>query len=297
LSRRLAVVVGDVINDVVVRPLGPMAVGTDTPSHVVAVPGGSGANQAAWLGSFEASVRFVGRAGREDAAIHRAALERHGVEALITVDEAALTGTIVVLVGPAGERSMFTDRGASLALCEEDLPAGLLEGASLLHVSGYSLFAEGPRAAVRRLWAAALGAGVTATVDPSSLAGLQAVGASSFLEWTAGAAIVFPNLDEGRLLTGCDEPEEIVATLLEHYPAVALKIGGAGAIVGSRDGRRFRSPAPFATVVDTTGAGDAFSAGFLATWLDGGDLSTCAASAVAAAARAVAVVGARPPPL
>lgn len=296
MIRRLAVVVGDVINDVVVRPLQPMATGTDTPSLVVSLPGGSGANQAAWMGHLGADVRFVGRAGRADAAMHRAALERHDVEARIAIDDATPTGTIVVLVAPGGERSMFTDRGASLALCDEDAPAGVLAGASLLHVSGYALLTARPRAAVRQLWVAARDARIPVSVDPSSVAGLKAVGAGAFLDWTAGASLVFPNYDEGRFLTGAEAPEEIVVALLEHYPTVAVKLGAAGAVVGSDDGSRVRVPAPPAPVVDTTGAGDAFSAGFLAHLLAGGDLVDCAEAAVAAAARAVSNVGGRPPP-
>ena len=295
MSRLLAVVVGDVINDIVVRPFGPMAVGTDTASRVEVLPGGSGANQAAWLGALGARVRFVGRAGRADAAVHRATLARHGVEARIAVDEDIPTGTIVVLVGPDGERSMFTDRGASLALSADDVPDEVLAGASILHLSGYALFAEAPRAALRRLWATAREAGVPTSVDPSSVAGLAAVGPAAFLEWTAGAALVLPNHDEGRLLTGAETADEIVEALLEHYETVALTLGPAGALVGSAGSRRVRLPAPAVPVMDTTGAGDAFSAGFLAGWLAGDGLDSSAAAAVAAAARAVARVGARPP--
>jgi sugar/nucleoside kinase (ribokinase family) len=296
VGRPLAVVVGDVINDVVVRPLSEMAVGTDTPSLIEALPGGSGANQAAWLGALGARVRFVGRAGRADAAGHRAALESHGVEARIAVDEDTPTGTIVVLVGPEGERSMFTDRGASLGLCTADLPDGTLTGASILHLSGYALFSETPREAVRRLWAAAGKAGVPTSVDPSSVAGLAAVGPAAFLDWTTGASLALPNHDEGRLLTGVERPEGIVEALLEHYDTVALKLGPEGALVGTAAGRRIRLPAPAGTVVDTTGAGDAFAAGWLSARLAGGDLDSSAAAAVAAAARAAARVGARPPP-
>jgi len=296
VSRPLAVVVGDVINDIVVRPLGPLAVGTDTPSRVEVLPGGSGANQAAWLGALGARVRFVGRAGQADAAVHRATLARHGVETRIAVDQDVPTGTIVILVGPDGERSMFTDRGASLALSADDVPDEVLAGASILHVSGYALFAEAPRAAVRRLWATAREAGVPTSVDPSSVAELAVVGPAAFLEWTAGAALVLPNHDEGRLLTGAETADEIVEALLEHYEAVALKLGPAGALVARSGGRRVRVPATAVPVVDTTGAGDAFSAGFLAGFLAGDGLDSCAAAAVAAAARAVARVGARPPP-
>ena len=159
---------------------------------------------------------------------------------------------------------MFTDRGANLGLRPADLPGQLLDGAKLLHVSGYQLFESGTRSAVRDLWQAALEAGIPTSVDPASVSGLRKMGSQSFLEWTSGASLVFPNLDEGRLLTGHREPEAIVAALLETYRIVALKLGAAGALVAASDGRRVPIAARPAAVVDCTGAGDAFCAGFLA---------------------------------
>jgi len=289
------VVIGDVINDVVVRPLGPVAIGTDTSSEVVRLAGGQGANQAAWLGVLGVPVRFVSRVGAADAAQHRADLESVGVEVRFSEDREHATGTIVVLVSPSGERSMFTDRGASRHLTAEDLGADLLEDAALLHVSGYQLFEEPSRSAVRELWGSALAAGLPTSVDPASVASLSAVSPRLFLEWTRGAELVFPNLVEGRLLTGCDEPDAIVDALLESFSVVALKLGADGALAGAADGRRVRLAAAPAEVVDSTGAGDAFAGGFLAGRLAGADLAECAAGAVATAARAVSRIGARPP--
>ena len=294
MTRPLVVVVGDVVNDIIVRPWGPVDVGTDTPSEIERSPGGSGANQAAWLAALHTKVRFAGRVGARDAAYHRAALEQLGVDTWLASDHEMATGTIVVLVSPDGERSMFTDRGANRGLRAADLPERLLDDAILLHVSGYQLFEPGTRSAVRHLWATALDAGIATSVDPASLAGLREVGRQSFLEWTSGARLVFPNLDEGRLLTGRDEPDAIVAALLESYPVVALKLGAAGALVAAADGRRIPVTAQPAEVVDSTGAGDAFCAGFLTPWVCGVDLEQCALDAVKAAARAAGHLGARP---
>ena len=290
----VVVVVGDVINDIILRPQGPIDVGTDTPSRIELSPGGSGANQAAWLAALHTPVRFAGRAGAPDAAHHRAVLEQLGVDAWLASDQYLATGTIVVLVSPDGERSMFTDRGANRNLGAADLPERVLEDAALLHLSGYQLFEPGARSAVRRLWATALSTGVPTSVDPASVAGLRAVGRQSFLEWTSGARIVFPNLEEGRLLTGRDEPDAIVSALLERYPVVALKLGSAGALVAAADGRRVPVAAQPAQVVDSTGAGDAFCAGFITPWVRGGGLEECALEAVTTATRAIGQVGGRP---
>ncbi|MGH9294170.1 MAG: carbohydrate kinase family protein [Acidimicrobiales bacterium] len=272
MSGHLVVVVGDVINDVVVLPLEEPVASTDTASRVRCLPGGSGANQAAWMAALGASVRFVGRAGAPDAELHKQALASLGIDARIGVEPELPTGTIVVLVSPDGERSMFTDRGASAALGAADLPGDLLSGAAMLHVSGYQLFGEQSRAAVRRLWDEAGEQGLARSVDPASLSGLAAVGAEAFLRWTEGARLIFPNLDEGRFLTGEHEPEPVLEALLCHYETVVLKVGGDGVLCGSRIGGRVRLPAAvmegaapgIATVVDSTGAGDAFLGGFVA---------------------------------
>jgi sugar/nucleoside kinase (ribokinase family) len=290
----LALIVGDVMNDVVVRPHGPMAVGTDTPSEVVHSPGGSGSNQAAWLASLGGRVRFAGRVGAIDAGLHREALEALGVEVRLAVDHERATGSVVALVGPDGERSMFTDRGANLALDSEDLPLDLLEGAALLHVSGYLLFAAPSRAAVSVLWAAAAGAGLARSVDPASTAGLREIGSECFFSSTEGAELLFPNLDEGRLLAGAHEPEEIMSRLTSRYPVVALKLGRAGALVGSSAGELIQVEAPQVEVADSTGSGDAFCAGFLAAWLAGAGLEESSHRAVAASSLSVNQLGARP---
>ena len=289
------IVVGDVINDVVVRPKGPFEAGTDTPSQIERSPGGSGANQAAWMAALNVEVRFAGRAGAADCADHREALERAGVETRLTDDEDLPTGTIVVLVSPDGERSMFTDRGANRALGAADLPAELLEGCRLLHVSAYPLFEPGSRDAVLQLCASAIAAGITVSIDPASAAGLRAVGRRAFLEWTSGAQLVFPNLDEGRLLTGLDDPDAIADALSARYAVVALKLGPAGALVATSEGRRVAVGALAAEVADSTGAGDAFCVGFVSRWLCDDDLETCAGAAVTAASRAVGQAGGRPP--
>ncbi|WP_285693207.1 PfkB family carbohydrate kinase [Actinomadura sp. NBRC 104412] len=307
--------VGDVINDIVVRPRAPVAADSDTPSTITASPGGSGANQAAWLGALGARVRFAGRAGADDIAAHSAALEAAGVDARLVADPGTPTGRIVVLA-KGGRRDMFTDRGANLNLTRADLPDDLLDGAGLLHVSGYSLFHPGVGAAVGDLMRRARERGVATSVDPCSAAFLRDSGPEAFRAWARGARLIFPNLAEGRLLTGARSADAVATSLLGDYPVVALKLGADGALIASRDtasrntaskgtasrdtasadaGSRLRLPSVPAEVVDPTGAGDAFCAGFLTAWVPGRPLDECARAALTAAASAVATVGARPP--
>lgn len=187
----MILVVGDVMDDLVVRPLGPLTARSDTPAQTERHPGGSGANTAAWLGALGADVRFAGRVGAADLRRHTRALETCGVDARLAGDAKTPTGSIVVL---AHDRSMFTDRGANVALGRDDLPDALLEGVDHVHVSGYALLEPGPRDAILDFVARA---GVPWSVDPASSA---FVGDTPFLEWTAGAGVCFPNEDEAEVL-------------------------------------------------------------------------------------------------
>ena len=274
---RVILVVGDVMDDLVVRPLGPLVARSDTPAHMERHPGGSGANTAAWLGTLGAAVRFAGRVGLADLRRHARALEACGVDARLTGDARMPTGTIVVL---AHDRSMFTDRGANLALGRDDLPDAVLDDVDHVHVSGYSLLEDGPRAAVLELIARG---GVPWSVDPASAA---FVAGTPFLEWTAGASVCFPNEDEAEVLGD---------GLADAYAVVVLKRGSEGVRVLRRGAGAVDVPAATVPAVDQTGVGDAFAAGYLAVLVQDGDDVACAEAAVRAAAEAVSRPGARPP--
>lgn len=294
-------VVGDVINDVLVQAPWPLALGDDNLAVIRSRPGGSAANQAAWLAELGMDVVFAGRAGARDAEFHRRELARFGVEPRLAADASVPTGTIVVLVGPDGERTMITDRGANLRLGPADVPAALLDDAALLHLTGYSFFEPGPRAVVRGLLAEAGRRGVPVTVDPGSAAFLAApsIGPAAFLGWTRGAAVCFPNVDEAAVLAGADpppaaDPAAMAAVLTGYYGAVVVKLGADGAVYAADSTTPGRVAAAPAAVRDTTGAGDAFCAGFLAAWLGGAPLAAACAVAAETAARAVSILGGRP---
>lgn len=296
-------VVGDVIDDLIVRPRGPVRRDTDTPATVEPRPGGSGANQAAWLAAAGSRVRFAGRVGADDVARHRAEFARHGVEAHLAADPDRPTGTIVVLVGDDGSRTMLTDRGANLGLTPADLPDVLLDDVELVHVSGYALFDPSVRVAVLDLIDRVRARGLAWSVDPASAGFLDDVGPEAFLDWTAGVDVLLPNRDEGARLAAAlagpptaPGPEAVARTLTRHASVVAMTLGGDGAVVAARGHEPARVAARPASVVDTTGAGDAFAGGFLTAWLRGRDPVDAAAAGARAAALAVARTGARPGP-
>ncbi len=270
-----------------------MIVDSDTLSRITRSPGGSAANQAAWLASLGASVRFVGRVGRADLERHRAALAAFGAEPLLLPDDETPTGTIVIVLGQHGERNMYTDRGANARLDVADLPLSLLDGVDLLHVNGYALFSHLGQQAMLPLIDESRRRDIQLTVDPCSAAFLPA--AKRFLGWTAGAAICFPNLDEAMVLTGCADADAAAQSLTAHYPVVVLKLGAAGVVVAQRGEPPVRLPAHLGVVRDTTGAGDALCAGFLAAWLRGVDPIEAAGAGLRAAAVAISTAGGRPP--
>jgi sugar/nucleoside kinase (ribokinase family) len=295
VSTPRVVVVGDLLLDLLAKVEGPVALGTDTFTPIHAAAGGSGANAAAWLAGSGVETHFVGRVGDDVFGRFLAAeLERAGVRAHLAYDPALATGKVFVLVDGAGERTMITDRGAGAALGPEDLPGSLFSGGHL-HLSGYTLSGGSRRETAKEALRLAREANMSASVDPSSVPLLEEVGPERFLELTRGVDLCFPNLEEGALLAGEKDPDRIAEGLLAHYSGIVLTLGSEGALYADVDGERVRLPAEPARVVDTTGAGDALCAGFLASWLSGAPPAEALRRGIELAARAVERVGARPP--
>lgn len=289
------VVVGDVMVDVIATMSGPLARGSDTPSRVTTTGGGSAANVATWLAHQGAPTAYVGRVG--DDALGResvTALTDAGVHAWVSVDATSRTGTCVILVEPGGERSMLPDTGANATLLPADLPPTAFRPGGHLHLSGYTLLSTGSREAGLTALSLASAAGMTTSVDPSSAALLEAVGAARFLEWTRRVDVLLANTDEARVLTGTASPYEAAGALGENYREVVVKLGPDGAL-WQQGFITASAPAERGVeVVDTTGAGDAFAAGFLAAWLMHPEPETALAAGNRLAARVVTQVGARP---
>jgi sugar/nucleoside kinase (ribokinase family) len=284
-------VIGDVMTDVIVRPDGPLARGSDRRAEIRLEPGGSAANQAAWLAAFGVSVDLVARVGADDAAVEAARLAKAGVTPHLVGDPEAPTGRLVALIDPDGERSFFTDRGANDALRAADIPDALIDGATHIHLSGYSFVAPSPRAAVLDVMRRAQGKPVS--VDPASSEFLREVGAQNFLDWTRGAAFLMPNEDEAAILTGSSDAEAQCARLSALYPLVGLKRGPRGCMA-AEGARRWTVAAPQVRTTDATGAGDAFAAAFLAARLRGAGIEAALERAVAAGSKAATRIGGRP---
>lgn len=289
------VVVGDLMNDIVVMPRGPIVPDTDTESQVRPRPGGSAANTAAWLGSLGAAVDFVGAVGDADAETHAELFRDGGVTPHLQVEPGLPTGIIVILVR-GEERSMLTERGANAAFSGATLTDELLDTAAIVHVSGYTIVKDFRSGAAQQIIRRARDRGIPVSVTPGSYGYLSLYGVERFLDDIRGTEILIPNLAEGRLLSGKVDPMDVGAALLEHAPLVLLTRGSLGVILFRRDQPPLEiPPPPVAKLVDPTGAGDALAAGFLAHWVRSHDPEAAVRAAVLVAARAVMLIGGRPP--
>jgi ribokinase len=286
------VCVGDLMVDVVAHLPGPLAPGSDTPAAISLHGGGAAANVAAWLAVGGTRATFVGQVG-DDALGRRAVAEvtAAGVTAAVSVDPVRATGTCIVLVDPDGERTMIPDAGANAGLGEVVASAVLPVDADCLYLSGYALLGAGSRpfalaaldVARERSWVIA--------VDAASAAPLAAAGAEAFAAWVGTGVLLFANEDEAEVLSG--PAADALGLLGERFGEAVVKNGSAGA--GWSDGTmRERVQSRPVAAVDSTGAGDAFSAGFLTARLDGQDVPACLLAGAALGARAVGRAGARP---
>lgn len=280
-----AMVLGDLVLDVVLVPAVEIESATDVPGRVEIRQGGSAANVARWLARLGLRTQLVCSIGRDGAGRSLVAqLQRDGVAVRATRVTGQRTGRIGVLVAPGGERSFVQDRRAALLLRPEDLRPDWFERLDLLHLPVYSLLGDPLGRAGLRAVELARGRGALVSTDLASVGPLLGGGRRAARELIARVApdLIFATEREAEALLGRYDADR----LLEFAPVVVIKRGPRGARVVARDGAA-AAGSPAATDVegvvpplrfdvattpvpasDTTGAGDAFDAGFIAGWLE-----------------------------
>lgn len=202
------------------------------------------------------------------------------------------TGTSVILVTPDGERTMNTFLGACRDFNVDDLDLDLLAASRVLYLTGYLWDTENQRRAADRAveFARAEGRPITIAFDLADPFAVRRY-ADRLVAWIPGRVdVLFGNRDEMGLLTGSSCDEDCVADAMRLAPIVVMKTGDEGCLVG-HDGHYESVPGVRVNVVDTTGAGDAFAAGYLYGRLLGASPVESARLANAVAARIVSVEG------
>jgi sugar/nucleoside kinase (ribokinase family) len=255
LDHGILVAVGDLVEDVVVWPDAPNRYGTDNPSAIHRARGGSAANVAVFANPL-LPARFIGCVGDDPVAeALTSELAGHGVD--VRVQRRGRTGTVVVLIDSAGERTMYPDRAASADLAE--VPEDWLESAAVLHVPSYCFAAEPAGTSVLRLIQQAGQAGIPVSLDASSTGRIEEFGRARYLDLVGSIrpAVFFANGHEAGLLDVTRPQFAKTTTIVKNGagPTIVTPAGGVS--------RAVPVPEP-AAARDSTGAGDAFAAGFLA---------------------------------
>jgi sugar/nucleoside kinase (ribokinase family) len=283
IPKARVLVLGDLMLDVVLVASRPVESGTDVPGRVEIRQGGSAANTARWLGRLGLNVQLVCAIGRDGAGRSLALqLERDGVTVRARRVAGTRTGRIGVLVAPGGERSFVADRRAADMLDPSDLHDDWFERLDLVHLPIYSLLGEPLGRAGRHAIQVARAKGAKVSLDLASIGPLLSSGRRSARELVASVHpdVLFATEGEAQALLGRYAPDG----LLEFAEIAVIKRGERGARVVARHPSAAGSTAPdpdtqpmpplafdVATpsivASDTTGAGDAFDAGFIAGWL------------------------------
>ena len=220
--------------------------------------GGSAANTLVGLSRLGHRVGYIGKvADDQEGGLHMKSLSAENVDtSRIIVTSHGHSGSVIGFVDSEGERTLYVDPGVNDTLSFEEIDHDYAAKTNLIHIS--SFVGEQPFIAQRRLLEAISSPKVS--FDPGNLYARK--GLKALEPFLRRSLVVFPNESELRILTG-EGPEEGARTLLNQGAAiVAVKLGGEGCYV--TDGKSSNYVAAFRTdIVDTTGAGDAFCAGFL----------------------------------
>lgn len=259
--------------------------------------GGSAANTAACLASLGAPVEFIGKVADDDlgrvfADDIRAAGVRFEVAPASTASGLG-TGRCLVLVTPDAEKTMCANLGVGALLQPADVDGAAIGAARVVYFEGYLCGKDETSDAVEVAVEAARRAGTLVAFSASDPAWVQ-LHLEALTALLDRVDLLFANEPEALGLSGCANLDDAVRTLAKQCPTVAVTLGKAGCVVAGPEGTVQVAARPVDHVVDSTGAGDSFAAGFLYGVVNDMGAEASARLGGLAAAEIVSHIGARP---
>jgi sugar/nucleoside kinase (ribokinase family) len=260
--------------------------------------GGSAANTMAGVAALGCRAGFVGQIAADQLGdIFAHDIHALGVEFETPAKKGGLpTGRCLILITPDAQRTMSTYRGASHELSADVLDPEQIGSAAILYLEAYLWRSAGPRAAMERAMAIAHEAGRKVAFTLSDIVCIDAHREEMIAMLDSGAIdMLFANENEIRALAEAGDLEAAILAIQTKVPLLVVTCGGEGALAVER-GRRVTVPiARLGTgVVDTTGAGDLFAAGFLVGQTTGRSLEDSLRLGAIAAAEVISHFGSRP---
>lgn len=256
-------------------------------------PGGSAANTIVGLARLGMTAGYIGKVGEDEGGrILLGDLANEGVDTSgVTTARSSdgRSGACLIMVDGRGERGILVDPGVNDTISMYDIDMDYVNSAGLIHITSFVCKSSDTSFETQKMVAAGTSAQIS--LDPGTLYAER--GMEALMEFIHKARLVLPSDHELKLMTGCDDVESGACMLIDAGARwVAVKMGARGCYV--TDGSEaFNIPAQKVDVVDTTGAGDAFNAGFIYAMLQGKDIKTCGLIGNTTAAMSITKRGAR----
>lgn len=262
----------------------------------VEISGGSGANTMVGIAALGGRAQYIGKV-RDD---QLGAVFGHDLRATGVIYEVPPaqsgpgTGRCLIMVTPDAQRTMNTYLGASVAFEPGDVDESVIRAARVLYLEGYLFDRPAAQEAFRQAARIAHDAGALVAVtlsDPFCVERHR----QAFLELVESHVdLVFANELEALSLYETDDLDEVARRFAEHSAVAAVTRSEKGSVVIAGEDRIVVPALPVERVVDTTGAGDLYAAGFLYGYSRGHDLRRCAELGSVLAAEVISHIGARP---
>ncbi len=261
------------------------------------ISGGSAGNTAAGLAALGLKAAFVGQvAGDQLGQIYRHDIESQGIDFLVPArDDVGATARSLILVTPDAQRTMNTFLGAAQELEPGSVDLAAVADSAIVYLEGYLWDPEAPRAAMEAAIEAAHAAGrkVAFTLSDTFCVDRHRDGFWQLLR-DGKIDILFANEAEAASMGQVNDVEEAIPALSVYVPTLVVSRSEAGATAVAGADRADVPAEPIERLVDTTGAGDLFAAGFLAGQARGLGLEASLKLGAIAAAEVIQHYGARP---